>query len=119
MNYLYNNQYLKIRRKSLRNQMSEPEQKLWYHLRAKNLKKYKFRRQFSVGNFILDFFCPQLKLAIEIDGDSHFINSRTIEHDKIRGEYLKQFGIQILRFNNDEVNTNLNSVLEKILKYLP
>ena len=119
MTYLYNDKQLKIKRRELRSNMPKPEQILWYYLRSKNLKGYKFRRQFSIGNFILDFFCPKLKLAIEIDGDSHFLNDKTINYDKKREEFLVNGKTTILRFTNDEVTNNIEAVVEKILAYLP
>ena len=119
MAYLYNDQKLKIKRRDLRRNMPKPEQVLWYYLRGKNLNGYKFRRQFSVGNFILDFFCPQLKLGIEIDGDSHFLNDQTIERDRRREQFLEQEQIKLLRFTNNEVVNNTEAVTEKILAYLP
>ena len=64
--------YLKNTRKQLRNNPTKAEQVLWKYLKNKQIKGYKFRRQHSVGNYILDFYCPALKLCIEIDGDSHF-----------------------------------------------
>jgi very-short-patch-repair endonuclease len=119
MAYLYNDQELKTKRRNQRNNMPAPEQALWYYLKGRNLKGYKFRRQFSVSNFILDFFCPQLKLGIEIDGDSHFLNNQTIGYDRLREQFLEKEQIKLLRFTNDEVKNNLESVIEKILAYLP
>lgn len=98
--------------------MTGPEQILWYWLRNKNLNGYKFRRQHSVGYYILDFYCPEVKLAIELDGDSHF-NPQGKAYDKERDIYLSAHGIVVMRFTNDEVTNNLNAVIEKIVEFLP
>jgi very-short-patch-repair endonuclease len=118
MDYLYNNQSLKHRRQKLRRNAPEPEQKLWYWLRGRNLKGYKFRRQYGVGNYIIDFYCPQLRLGIEIDGDSHFVDFKTRTNDENREKYLLSQSIRILRFTNIEIQENLEEVVNKITKYL-
>ncbi len=119
MVYLCNDQRLKDRRQSLRSNMPVAEQKIWYYLRARNLNNYKFRRQFSIGNYIVDFFCPELKLSIEIDGDSHFSDIEVVNYDKQRTIFLNKQGIKVVRFTNDEVENNIEAVIEKILEYLP
>ena len=118
MTFLYNDYRLKARRADLRNEMTDPEQILWYWLRGKQLKGYKFRRQYSVGYYILDFYCTQLRLGIEVDGDSHFTKSG-IEYDQERDDYIKANDIMILRFTNLEVTENIEGVIDKILSYLP
>ncbi|MDP4000661.1 MAG: endonuclease domain-containing protein [bacterium] len=118
MGYLYNKKDSKLRRKFLRNNMPNPEKLLWYHLMSKNLKGYKFRRQYGVGNYILDFYCPGSRLGIEIDGDSHFLNSKVKFYDKDRDQFLKSQNIKVIRFTNSEVNENINSVLGEIMKHL-
>jgi very-short-patch-repair endonuclease len=117
MAYLYNNLKLKNRRKFLRHDTPEPEQILWYYLKSKNLG-YKFRRQYSVESYVLDFYCTKLRLAIEIDGDSHFTPKARI-YDTIREQRLRKENIQILRFTNVEIIENIESVLEKISNNLP
>ena len=108
------------KRKYLRNNSTEAEKKLWKFLRKKQILGYKFRRQYGIDAFVLDFYCPKMKLAIEIDGEIH--NSReVILADKERQEYLEQFGILFLRFPNEQVNNDIKmviSVIEKKLKYL-
>jgi len=90
---------LKFFRQHLRNNMPMPEMKLWQRIRQNQLG-VKFRRQFSIKNFILDFYAPKIKLGIEIDGESHFENKckrgRDIQRDKI----LSKYGIKIIRFLN-------------------
>ena len=118
MGYLYNDPIFKIRRQFLRNNMTKPEQMLWYWLKNRHLNGYKFRRQYSLGPYILDFYCPKLRLAIEIDGDSHFTPD-AIVYDKERTHFLEENNIRILRFKNNDVLENLENVINNILQYLP
>ncbi|MFA5070711.1 MAG: endonuclease domain-containing protein [Patescibacteria group bacterium] len=82
---------MNINRRTLRHNMTEAEVFLWVRLKNRQVLGYKFRRQYSVGYFVIDFYCPKLKLAIEVDGLSHFTKD-TIEYDKRREEYIKSFG---------------------------
>ena len=93
------------------------ESALWEELRNKKLKGYKFRRQHPVGIFILDFYCHVAKLAIEIDGEYHLEQEQQI-YDRARTELLNQAGIQELRFTNQDILTNLPSVLGSIIQIL-
>jgi very-short-patch-repair endonuclease len=104
------------KRRYLRKNMTEPEIKLWQYLRNEQLG-VKFRRQHSIGEYIADFYCTKLKLVIEIDGGSHF-NDEAIEYDSIRTNFFKSLGIEVIRFNNDEVMTNIEGVFEIIQKIL-
>ena len=74
---------------------------LWSKLRNKGVKGYKFRRQYGIEKFVIDFYCPQLKLALEVDGDSHFIEGSD-SRDKERQLIIESFGITFLRFTNRE-----------------
>ena len=112
---LYNRPELITRRKELRNGATPAETKLWSMLQHSNLGGYKFRRQHSVGSYILDFYCPSERLAIELDGDSHFTDD-AMEYDRIRTDYLNALNITVLRFLNTDVYDNLNAVCEKILE---
>jgi very-short-patch-repair endonuclease len=109
----YNKHKYKRNRKSLRNNSTDAEIILWNHLKDKALLGYKFRRQYSVDQFILDFYCPVLKLAVELDGNIH-LNKEIKEHDENRDAFLKSFGITIIRFCNDDVSDRINIVLDKI-----
>jgi very-short-patch-repair endonuclease len=91
--------------------MTPAERILWEVLRRKTLAGVKFRRQHPVGRYILDFYCPQFKLAIEVDGDSHIGNEL---HDSIRTEALGAYGLNVLRFRNEEILSDLESVLLRI-----
>lgn len=105
--------YLKQTRKSLRNNATTAEATLWRFLKKSQLVGRKFRRQHSIGNYVVDFYCPAEKLVIELDGESHFHQS-SYEYDKGRTEYLQSLNLRILRFENDEVFKTTESVLDKI-----
>ena len=97
----------------LRSNMPKAEIVLWSKLKSKTLDGYKFRRQYSVGKFVIDFYCPRLKLAIEVDGDSHFSEVSEV-CDKGRQTFIESFGISFLRFTNKEIYENLDQVLAKV-----
>lgn len=110
MNYLYNDPKLKQKRKLLRRTQTEAEQAIWRVLRNKQMNGLKFFRQYSVHNYILDFYCPAKRLAIEIDGSQHIENLYDIERTK----KLNDWDIMVLRFWNNDVLKNLSGVYEKI-----
>ncbi len=116
MRYQYNSPENKDRRRELRGEMPEAEQKMWQVIRGKQLEGFKFRRQYGIGPYIIDFYCPEKRVAIEIDGDSHYEPS-AILYDRQRDDYLKSCGVDILRFTNLDVQLNLDSVAERILEY--
>ena len=93
--------------------MPDAEVILWSRLKGRQLLGCKFRRQYSVGSFVVDFFSPEVKLGIELDGDSHF-QVGAAEYDQKRQQFVESFGIKILRFLNTEVYDNLDGVLEVI-----
>lgn len=115
MTKVYNRVTEKSKRRALRREMTKAEAKLWSRLRGKQILGYKFRRQFSVGPYMIDFFCPALKLAVEVDGDSHFTDD-VVEYDRNRQGYIESFGIRFLRFTNNEVYGNFESVYEFIYR---
>jgi very-short-patch-repair endonuclease len=82
-------------------------------LRCKQIENCKFRNQYSVEQFVLDFYSPEIKLAIEIDGESHF-QEGAAHYDKERQIFIEPTGINFLRFTNNQVYENLNGVLEII-----
>ena len=96
----------------LREQMTAAEQVLWEALRDKKVGGLRFRAQHPVGQFILDFYCPACKLALELDGSIH---DNRAEEDAARTAQLRAYGYRVLRFQNKEVLTNLASVTERIL----
>ena len=111
--FLYNNKKLKDRRKELRNNQTKAELALWSKLKGKQLNGLKFVRQYSVGPYILDFYCPSLRLGIELDGSSHFAEEAKI-YDENRSKYLKSVNIRVIRFWNGEVLKNVDKVLGRI-----
>lgn len=108
---IYYNQKLKQLSRDLRNNSTLSEVLLWNELKARKLMGYQFMRQKPVNNFILDFYCSKLKLAIEIDGDSHLGKEN---YDKLRQSEIEELGIEFLRFNDKDVKKNLNNVLQSI-----
>ena len=111
----YNHKYLKENRRNLRNNLTSAEATLWKFLKNKQLSGRRFRRQFSVENYILDFYCPSEKLAIELDGAAHFSHVG-FEKDRKRDQKLHELGIKVLRFENVEVFKALEVTLETIRK---
>lgn len=89
-------------RQDLRNRATRSERILWIGLKQKQLLGYKFRRQYGVGPYVLDFYCPDLKLAIEIDGPTHDSEDRNV-HDARRQEFVESLGVRFLRFTDGEV----------------
>jgi very-short-patch-repair endonuclease len=110
---LNNHKYLKELRKELRNNPTKAESQLWKVLQKKQLNRRRFRRQHSIGNYILDFYCPEEKLIVELDGQVHdnFVNQ---EYDRKRAEFLESLGFKVLRFENHLVFEQLDMVLEAI-----
>ena len=99
--------------RSMRKNPTEAEEKLWGFLRGRRFNGLKFRRQQHIEGFILDFFCNQLRLGIELDGEIHQTKENQ-RYDKLRTEYLQEFGISTIRFSNEEVLENIDAVLNKI-----
>lgn len=117
MAIIKNHPDLKNLRRHLRKNLTKPEQLLWAVLRGGQLNGYKFRRQYGVGRFVLDFYCVQKKLGIEIDGDTHFTLAEEL-YDQKRSDFLKLFGINIIRFTNLDVRDNIEGVVAVILDNL-
>jgi very-short-patch-repair endonuclease len=119
MKFLRNDPTLKQRRRELRHNQTEAEKALWAHLRNKQFYEMKFFRQYSIGPYILEFYCRNMKLAIELDGGQHN-QCENQEYDAVRSEYLKAHGIEVMRFWNHEVLHDMESVLSELgLKITP
>jgi very-short-patch-repair endonuclease len=104
--------------RALRRRQTEPEQKLWWHLRHRTpTNATHFRRQVPTGPYVADFCCLKEKLILEVDGNQHGFD-RNIARDRQRTEYLAAQGFAVLRFSNREVMTQMNSVLEAIYSHL-
>ena len=114
-NHLPYNPKLVVRAKALRKNMTVAEKKLWYeYLRT---FPHRIHRQRPINHYIVDFYCPKLKLVIEIDGDSHF-TPEAQEYDRKRTEILEGYGLKVVRFTNEEIMSNLAGVCTVIQKYL-
>ena len=97
----------------LRNNMTDAEKVIWKELKNRRVFKTKFRRQHPIGIFIVDFYCHEFKLAIEIDGEIH-LDKEIAEYDDGRTHDLEELGIKILRFTNNQVFNDINYVLKEI-----
>jgi len=105
--------HLRHNAKELRRNATHPEQRLWYALRAKQLSGLKFRRQHAIDRYVVDFFCGEANLIVEVDGESH---DGQHDADAERQQRLEELGFRVIRCTNDEVLDNLDGVLEAILK---
>ncbi|WP_035382769.1 endonuclease domain-containing protein [Ferriphaselus sp. R-1] len=97
--------------KSLRRNQTEAEQRLWYHLRAHRFMGLKFKRQKPLGRYVVDFVCMEAKLVIELDGGQHLDQ---VGCDRVRDAWLKSQGFTVLRFWNNELMSEMETVLERI-----
>lgn len=116
MDKIFNQSIYKSRRQELRQNMPEPERKLWALLRNQRMG-VKFRRQHGIGHYIADFYCPELKLVIEIDGVSHESEAAQ-NYDQIRSEFMQALGIRTIRFGNKEVMQNTEGVQQYLQQYV-
>jgi len=117
MKTVHNIKKLFYRRKELRNNSTSEEILLWLKLKNSQLG-FKFRRQHSIGGYVVDFYCPSKKLVVEIDGKEHS-KKENQEYDKIRSDYFAGLDISVLRFTNIEINTNIEGVVKRILNFSP
>jgi len=113
MTEFFNRNNEKDRRRELRKSMPTAEVLLWLCLRARRMQGCKFRRQYGVGSFMIDFYSTEIKLGIELDGDSHFREGAQ-EYDQKRQRFIESFGIKIIRFLNDHIYESMDGVLESI-----
>ena len=102
------------RAREMRHDPTPAEATLWLALRNRNLN-YKFRRQHPIDKFIVDFYCAQAKLCIELDGGTHFEPPQQ-EYDLARTAYLEAIGYKVIRFSNQDVRYNLHSVVDEIVR---
>ena len=105
------NQSLKRNAQTLRKNMTKEEAHLWYQCLCR--AKFRFRRQYVIGNYIVDFYCHQAKLVIELDGSQHCTPDR-IQYDKKRTTYLESQGLKVVRFSNLDVMGKFREVCETI-----
>lgn len=95
--------------------MTGPERLLWWKLRARQFLGLKFRRQHGIGPYIVDFYCAERSLVIEIDGDTH-AEPNQIQKDVLRDRYLQSLGLHVVRYRNDDILKNLDGVLYDLEK---
>ena len=112
MGLYFNHPNYREARRELRHDQTFSEKLFWNCIRANQLGVH-FRRQYSVQKYILDFYCSKLKLAIELDGAVHFTDEAK-GYDEERTVVLNGFGIEVVRFTNDEIASDLDRVIEKI-----
>jgi very-short-patch-repair endonuclease len=112
-NQVHNKPVLKSIRKELRNNSTRAEVYLWQFLQNRKFEDRKFRRQHSIGNYIVDFYCPAERIILELDGDVHN-NFQQKEKDKIRDDHLMEMGFKVLRFKNEQVLNYVDQVLQQI-----
>jgi very-short-patch-repair endonuclease len=103
--------------RSLKKVMTPSENLLWQNLRNRKVSNHKFRRQHPISKYIVDFYCNEAKLVIEVDGGIHFVNDNP-EYDKFRTLQLEVIGLKVIRFRNEEVLKNMSKVLAEIRKHL-
>ena len=106
---------LKTNARQLRKNLTDAEKRLWQILRLRQVKGLKFRRQFQVGRYIVDFACPSRQLIVEVDGGQH---AEQVEYDDERTKWLESQGFRVLRFWNNEIQMNLEGVKETIYNAL-
>ena len=105
--------HLKQYSRTLRSQMTDAEQKLWYFLRRKQINGWQFYRQKPLGPYIVDYYCSAAYLVVELDGGQHFEPKNQIV-DQCRDSYLTNLGLRVLRFNNQQVLRETEAVLAEI-----
>jgi very-short-patch-repair endonuclease len=110
---LFNKLETKDLRRKLRKNLTKEERKIWNLVRNRKIINLKFFRQYGIGKYILDFYCPQIHLCLEIDGGQHS-EAEDKDYDKKRTRYLQSVKIKVIRFWNNEVNQNMDGVYQKI-----
>jgi len=105
--------YLTPLRRKLRKQQTKAEYLLWQHLRNRSLFPFRIRRQFSIANYIVDFYCHSCNLIIEIDGDDH---AQRYQDDLKRQKQLENFGYTVVRYRNQQVYDDVEAVIHDILR---
>lgn len=113
MNFLKNDPVLKDRRRELRRNQTDAERAFWAKVRNKQFLGMKFFRQYSFGPYILDFYCPEKKLAVELDGGQHN-QPEGRDFDLVRTDYLNTHGVEVVRFWNNEVLHEIDGVLARL-----
>ena len=107
----------RVHAKALRKELTHAESQLWKSLRGRRFVQTKFRRQQPVGPYILDFYCPESRVSIEVDGGGHATPDQRV-YDNERTEYLRSLGIREVRFWSNEIERDLDGALREIVKML-
>jgi very-short-patch-repair endonuclease len=115
MTKLYNKTKNKEKRRDLRKAQTKEELIFWAHVKDRRFHGYKFRRQYSIGNYVADFYCPELKLVIEIDGGQHY-EKEAIKRDLQRTEFFEDLRIKVKRYTNVDIKSNLAGTLNDLLE---
>jgi very-short-patch-repair endonuclease len=102
--------------RKLRKKQTDAKKFLWKCLRRKRLKGLKFRRQHPIGRYIADFYCPEARLVIELDGKIHQVKDQK-EYDRSRQEIIEMRGVRVLRIKNAEIGQDIESVIRKVLSF--
>lgn len=110
---LLNSKQDKPLRRILRNNSTFAERVLWTALRKRQFQGLKFRRQQSIGSYVVDFWSPEIRLVVEVDGDSH-LEAGAVERDQIRQQWIERQGIKFFRCRNEDVIENLDGVLTQL-----
>jgi len=113
----YGNRELVKKARDLRNNMTRAEIILWSRLRSKKIDGYKFRRQQLIFDYVIDFYCHELKLIIEVDGEIHSLTEKT-DSDIKRDKILKINGYHLIRLSNFEIETNIDATIRKIRTFI-
>ena len=116
MNY-FNHPDTKEYRRQLRRESTPSERMLWKKLCRRQVDGYKFRQQHGFGIYIMDFYCPELRLCIEVDGAVHD-SPEAMQNDKDRTLFLNQHRIKVIRFRNEEIESDIESVIQRIKEYI-
>ncbi|MBI4726460.1 DUF559 domain-containing protein [candidate division TA06 bacterium] len=114
---VYYNPQLKEKARKFRNKSTKAEIRLWLHLKGKQVLGCDFHRQKPIGNYIADFYCPKVQLVIEVDGYTHNFEE-VVKKDHRKQGYLENLGIMVLRFKDEEVIEDIDSVLKRIEQYI-
>jgi very-short-patch-repair endonuclease len=113
MTKIYNKKSEQSNRRELRFKQTLAEKTVWIYIRKKQIENIRFLRQYSVNKYILDFYAPEIKLGIEIDGDSHIGME---QYDKYRQDNIEKYRIKIIRFSNEQVLNSMEKVIKNIIK---
>jgi very-short-patch-repair endonuclease len=117
MTDIFNKSSMKTIRRELRQTATEAEETLWEQLRGRRLLGLKFKRQASIGNFVVDFYCSSRELVVEVDGSVHD-DAAVRENDELRQQALESLGLTVLRITNNEVRNDMEAALGKLKQFL-